>query len=300
MRLEKHDKPFRIERAGSLKRGSKLRRMMPVIIDDAEICRQVACFESPFRAGKCRKCAGNQRELRATGIGQRDRCQRVEDIVTPGNAELDVAEHLVALGHGEGRRSAQVTHITRREIRIGPAVRNRVCALAAKLARDGILGAIDQGAAGLIRHFCEHLADVIEVAIEIQMLGLDVENHRVLGPIDRERAVAFIALGDHVFAVLRPLGIAAEDRDFRANVVTRLQARFAKNMGGHRRGGRLAVGTRDQHSLTSVQNRRKAFGAAQQGNARGTGSGVGWVFRADRRGINHQVRILHRLGRVRR
>ena len=103
MRLEKHDKPFGIERARSLKRGGKLRWMMPVIIDDAEICRQIACFESPFRAGKCRKCAGNQRELRTAGVGQGDRCQRVEDIVTPRDAELDVAEHLAALGHGEGR-----------------------------------------------------------------------------------------------------------------------------------------------------------------------------------------------------
>ena len=103
MRLEKHDEPFRIERARSLKRGGKLRRVMPVIIDDAEICRQVACFESPFRASKCRKCAGNQREFRTTSVGQGDRCERVENIVTPGNAELDVAEHLAALGHGEGR-----------------------------------------------------------------------------------------------------------------------------------------------------------------------------------------------------
>ncbi len=103
MRLEKHDKPFRIERAGSLKRGSKLRRMMPVIIDDAEICRQVACFEAPFRAGKCRERAGDQGELRATGIGQCDGCERVEDIVTSRDAELDIAEHLAALGHGEGR-----------------------------------------------------------------------------------------------------------------------------------------------------------------------------------------------------
>ena len=202
MRLEKHDEPFRIERAGSLQRGRKLRRVMSVIIDDAEICRQIACFESPFRAGKCRKCAGNQREFRTAGVGQGDGCERVENIVTPGNAEFDVAEHLAALGHGEGRRSTQVAHIARFEIRISPAVRNRVCALTAKLARDGILGAIDQGATGLIRHFREHLADVIEVTIEIQMLGLDVENHRVLGPIDRERAVAFITLGDHVFAVL--------------------------------------------------------------------------------------------------
>ena len=34
------------------------------------------------------------------------------------------------------------------------------------------------------------------------MLGLDVQDHRVFRVIERERAVAFIALGHHVLAIL--------------------------------------------------------------------------------------------------
>ena len=46
MRLEKHDEPFRIERARGLKRGSKLRRVMPVIIYDADPMNSSFKFKS--------------------------------------------------------------------------------------------------------------------------------------------------------------------------------------------------------------------------------------------------------------
>ena len=196
--------------------------------------------------------------------------------------------------HGEGGGTFEIADVGGGVVGVLPAVGNGVVAAGAEFVGDRILGAIDQFAAGLVGERGEDLADVVEVPIEIEVLGLDVEDHRVLGVIERERAVAFIAFRDHELAVFGPLGVGAEDRDFRADVVARFLAGLAQDVGGHRGGGGFPVGAGNDDALARVEDGGEAFGAAEQRDLRGCGGGVGRVVRADGRGINDEVRASSR------
>ena len=74
---------------------------------------------------------------------------------------------------------------------------------------------------------------MIEVAVVVQVLGLDVENDGVFGMVERECAVALIALSHHQLALVRPMCIGAEDGNFRTHIVAGLDAGFAQQVRGH-------------------------------------------------------------------
>ena len=134
---------------------------------------------------------------------------------------------------------------------------------------------------------------MVDVPIEIEVLGLDVEDHGVLGSIEGERAVAFIAFRDHVVAVFGPFRVRAEDGDFRADVVAGFLAGLAEDVGGHRGGGRFPVGSGNDDAFFRVENGGEALGAAVERGLRFFGGGVGGIRRFDGGGIDDHVHLLH-------
>ena len=110
--------------------------------------------------------------------------------------------------------------------------------------------------------------------------------------IERERAVAFVAFRHHELAIIGPLGIGTQDRDFRADIVARFQPGLAQDVGGQRGGGGFAVGSGNEHAFARVDDGRETFGAAQQRNACHHRGGMGRVVLANGRGKHHQIRTL--------
>ena len=219
----------------------------------------------------------------------------------PGNAEFDIAEDLAVFHHGERGRALEIADVGGGVVGILPAVGNRVVAAGADFVGHRIFGAIDQLAAGLIGERGEDLADVVEVPIEIEVLGLDVEDHRVLRLIERERAVAFIAFRDHELAFLGPLGVGCRGSGF--------PRRRSGWVSGRPRAGRGRSSTEvvvlpwvPEMTMPLRVWRMAARHSARRssGILRRDGGGIGRVFRADGRGIHDQIRALDGLRGVRR
>ena len=98
------------------------------------------------------------------------------------------------------------------------------------------------------------------------MLFLDVQDERVLGMEELQRAVALVAFRDKIFAARIPVRVAPEDRNFRADIMRRMQAAAAQDMRRHRGRGRLAVHPGDDDSAFAAHDRSERFGAADRGN----------------------------------
>jgi hypothetical protein len=270
--------------------------VVAVVIDDAVGGRQIFGLETPLRTREGGKGAGDEGELRAAAVSNGDGGEGIEDVVLARDGEFDVAEGLTVLFHGEGGRAFEVADVGGGVVRFlrgaVPAVGEGVGAVGADFAGDGILGAIYDVSRSLIGEGGEYLLDVVEVAVEIEVFGLDVEDHGVLGAVEGEGSVDFIAFGDHVGSLGGPGGVVAEDGDFGADVVAGFEACLAEEVGGHGGGGGFAVGAGDEDALAGVEDGGEAFGAAQQGDAGGAGGGEGGVFRADGGGVYDEVRAI--------
>ena len=215
-----------------------------------------------------------------------------------GNAKFDVAEHFAMSAEREGGAAAQVAHFGGGVVGIFPAIGDRVVARLTEPSCTLVFSAVDQFALGLLGQSGEDFENVIEIAVVVEVLGFNVENDRMLGVIKGEGAVAFVTFGNHQLTIVRPMGIGAQNGNFRADVVTGFEPGFAQQVGGHRGGGGLAVGARDDQSPAGVENGAETFSAQINRNAgflRGFQSGV---VRLDGRGHHHHIDALHCFGSV--
>ena len=187
--------------------------MVPVVIDDAEGGREILRFKTALGPSEGGQCASNERKLRAAAVGDGDGCECIEDVVFAGDRELDVAQGLAVFLYRESGRAFEIPDLGRGVVGVlggaFPAIGNRVRALATDLTCDLVLRAVDDGSGGLVGECSEDFLDVIQVAVEIEMLRLDVEYDGMLRAVEGECAVRFVALGNHGRAVLFPAGVRA-------------------------------------------------------------------------------------------
>ena len=61
-----------------------------------------------------------------------------------------------------------------------------------------------------------------------------------------QRPVAFVAFCNKIFAERIPMRVASENRNFRTDVMRRMEASFAQNVRCHRRGGRFSMHSCDE------------------------------------------------------
>ena len=93
------------------------------------------------------------------------------------------------------------------------------------------------------------------------MLLLDIQNQDMFGMKTANRAVALVPFGHKIFAARIPMRVLSEDRNFRADVMRRMQPALAQDMRRHGRGGRFAMHAGDDDPALSLHDRGERFGA---------------------------------------
>src|SRR5437016_14545472 len=79
--------------------------------------------------------------------------------------------------------------------------------------------------------------DFRQVFIKIEMFRLDIQNQDMFGMKTTNGAVALVPFGHKKFTTRIPVRVLSEDRNFRADVMRRMQPALAQDMCGHSRGG---------------------------------------------------------------
>ena len=298
VRLEEDDQAIRVQALGCLYCGGDFRGVVTVVVHDAVVLGKVLGLEAAAGAGKGGKAAADAGEVCTHFHGGGSGCQGVEHIVAAGDAQLHAAQFSALVVDGVESAASLHGNIRGGVVCILPAVGNAVGVLAADIGSAGIALAVEYGAAGLAAERVEHLLNVVQVAVEIQVLGLHVQHNAVLGDVVHKRAVRFIAFSNQVIAVGIPVGIGAQHGDFGTHIVAGAQASLAEQVGGEGGGGGLAVSTGYDYALLVVENGCQAFGAAQAQAAQLAGGGECHVILADGAGVNDDFCIGHGISAV--
>ena len=114
-----------------------------------------------------------------------------------------------------------------------------------KLRDEGTVDARDDLAVGreALGELAEGLEDVVEVAIEVEMIGVDVRDDDAVGRKIKKRAVALVGLGNDPLA-LAGAGISAEVRDLAADQSSWVESGFNQRERAHRGCRRFACACR--------------------------------------------------------
>ena len=142
----------------------------------------------------------------------------------------------------------------------------------------------------VLDELAEGLAHLVEGAVVIEMLRIDVGDQRHVGRQLDEGAVGLVGLDHHPVAGAHA-GIGAVGVDDAAVDDGRVEAAGIEQRRHHRGGGRLAVGAGDRDGLLEAHQLGQHLGAAhhrQQALARRLQLGI---VALDRRGDDHHPRL---------
>ena len=101
-------------------------------------------------------------------------------------------------------------------------------------------------------------------------------------------AVAFVALGHEIFSPRVPVGVLAENRNLRADVMRRVQAPFPQNMCGHGRSGGFAMHATNNDPAFILHDCRQRFCASRRTRSRFAGAKENWIVHLDGGGIDDE------------
>src|SRR5437660_11576440 len=124
--------------------------------------------------------------------------------------------------------------------------------------------------------------DFPKVFIKIEMLRLDIQNQDMFGMKTTNGAVALVPFGHKKFSTRIPVRVLSKDRNFRADVMRRVQPALAQDMCGHGRGGGFAVHAADDDSALSLHDRGQRFGAPGSSRFRLARANENWIVESDR------------------
>ena len=288
-------------------RGAHFRGVVRIVVDhiDALLCPQ--SLESPLdtaERGESRRHSRYRAPQREPGA---EGGHRVADVVQSRHRQLDRPQILPVETHLEARAHRIQHQIRGHQARIG-RVRRR--------GRAGCRGAVSnhlvtrrnaQGHGPLVisaahHHACrceillEGAHDVIEIAIDVEVIGLDIQDDRHRRIEREERAVVLIGF-DHV-------GVAAESQvpGPQLDATTDDAGGFAsggrQRFGGHHGRGGLAVGPGDADQRAATDGVGQRFGPSHQRNPGGTRGDHFRVRRGDGRRIDDRPRAGHERGIV--
>src|SRR5437899_7625774 len=94
--------------------------------------------------------------------------------------------------------------------------------------------------------------DFRQVFIKIEMFRLDIQNQDMFGMKTTNGAVALVPFGHKKFTTRIPGRVLSEDRNFRADVMRRLQCALAQDICGDRRGGGLTMSASSNDAATCL------------------------------------------------
>src|SRR5438046_10275925 len=79
-----------------------------------------------------------------------------------------------------------------------------------------------------------------------------------------QRAVAFVAFGNEIFAALVPIRVRSENRNFSAHIVRRMQSALAKHMCRHCGSGCFAMHSGDHNAALGLHDCSDGFRSTVQ------------------------------------
>ncbi len=214
-----------------------------------------------------------------------DRGERVADVVEAGDAQFELAEELAVESHGDRgpplaardggadqprvrRVDAVADHLRpRRDVeRIGAGV--------VGAEHDGVRRG-DEGREGA--------PDVVEIAIDVEVVRLDVGDHRDRRREREERAVVLVGFDD-VGLLAAGAQVSSPAVHAPAHQSRRLQPGRGECVGGHHRRRRLAVRAGDRHERRAVHRLAQRLGASHDRKPGGAcGHEFGMITRNRRR-----------------
>ena len=274
-----------------------------IVLIDAHAVGHAGQVEPPVRAGEVRQRLAHAAHGQLGDVGNGDRGQRVQQILLARNGQLDLAQRMPVERHGETRPAQLVVGNI-----LGAQLVVRLKAVGARAAFQRgqhapnariVTPAHDPAVLGhKARKAPERRFDVVQILVEIQMILVDVEDHRDRGIEMPEAAAVFAGLGDERIAAA--YARAAADRvQLAADVNARILARFDENLRDHRRGGGLAVRAGDADRLIERAHQPpQQHRALNLRNAQPLRLGaLGVAFRNGGR-IDHQIRAVDVFGAV--
>ena len=224
--------------------------MVAVVVDHLESIAQVSDFKTPTGTAEALERVLNGLKTHARLGGERDGCKRVGDIVFAWNAEGHITHFFAMVIDFEiGLIGAHRRDVGREVHAAIPAVADGFGVLTADFTGDGVLRAVDAVTGRLAEKLAEDRLDGLNVGVEIEMLGLDVQHDRVLGVEVHERAIALITLDHKEVTSGVPVCIGTEDGNLSADVVRGLLAALTEDVGGECGSGRLSVCASDDDTF---------------------------------------------------
>src|SRR5438874_7416855 len=165
--------------------------MMGVVVHEKEAIALVFDFEAAPCVLKPAQRNGHFVERNSDLAGERNYPEGVAHVVTARNVQHRCPKLFAAMDYGEDRSEIPQIDIAGAVIRpLRKTERDRTRMLAANACGVRIVGAIKDRAAGLIEELGKDLFDRGKIGIKIEMLLLDVQDQRMLGPEEAYGAIA--------------------------------------------------------------------------------------------------------------
>ena len=253
--------------------------VMGVVVEDAYASHSATELETTVYSGKTLDTLDDARDRRPQAHTRDHRGNRIERHVFTGNGQddgpllhiaVDIGEpHLRDATAGPALPIEQLdgeSHTTG-QVRLGtfavsehghPTLGHPRSHPAGQRSRAGIVQAHDQSATGVdpVGEVIEHLHVGLGGPEEIEVVGLNVGHDRDVRAVLEQRAVALVGFGDeHVARAVIRVGTGLVE--LASDGERRLEAAVLQRDNGHRSGGRLSVGARDEQVAMTFHERRQ-------------------------------------------
>ena len=300
VRLEHDQHPVPAGAAGCSQRGTHLGGMMTVIVHEHVTIAPVLDLEPAAGTTETLEGLGNPRERDADLHGKRDCSQCVAHVVPARHIQSDGPEGFTSAQHPEMGLEILGVHIVKPvEGRVGTAVGNRPRMHRAGAGRVWIIRAENDLAPGLADELRKHAFNRLQVPVMVEVFLLDVQNNRMLGPVQHEGAIALVALRHKIFPCRIPVRVGPKNGNFRAHIMRGTHPPHTQHMGRHSRGCGLSVHPGHHHAAPALHKGRQRISPTHHPLATVHCRPVIPVRTPNRRRVNHQFRLGHSGGLVR-
>lgn len=245
------DAPPRKCLTGGGERGHQLGRMMRIVVHERDTVHVAEAIEATTDAGELAEGARRALEVRVQRERHAERRTRIAEIVRPRHAQRQL--HLASIRESHIGYGPVGPHLPGDELH-GPAFSAEAPHALAQARGKPIaagIGSADQDARCSTREGGVGRFHRLDIAVALEVIGLDIVDHGDGGLQGEERLVVFIGL-DHEEVVAVEQRVATPGGNAATGESRRMEPSAAKRLGGHDGRSGLAVRTRDGHQRGTV------------------------------------------------
>ena len=269
--------------------------MVRVVVDHRRASPNAAPLEPTMDAAKAMQGLGNARHVEAQRLPDGHRRQRVLHVVRPEHRQHDLAERAtLSIRHGEATTVGPRVESGRDQV----GLRRQAVGHHPVIARQQRQHTLNVGVVQTqndateerhpTREVDERLADRFEIRVGVEMIEVDVGDHRDDRHQAQKAAVELISLRDQELARADPRA-SARDAHTTTNDNRGVETRFRQERSDQRRRRGLAVGTRDRDAVLETHQLGEHLRPTHHGNApRACRFDLGIVV-TDGRRLDHQI-----------